>query len=124
MVLRIIIIVMSLLNAGYMVFDGTRALITGDYLRFKSGRHAGQLGPWSVLAEKAGIDPMSVLMKMIFLVVGVYGLVAVRAFAANKPNGWLLLLLFCVFSAWNLMFGTMSSLIVALLLVLYKFSRD
>jgi hypothetical protein len=115
---------MSLLNAGYMVFDGARAFLVGDYLRFKSGSHAGQLGPWSGLAESVGIDPMSPLMKMIFVIVGLYGLLALGAFTTNKPNGWLMLLLFCVFSSWNLMFGTMSSLIVALLLVLYKFSRD
>lgn len=111
---------MSLVHAGYMVFDGARALITGDYLRPQQGKYAGQLGPWAGVVENIGINPMSVFMKSIFLLVGLYGLVATGAFALNRKQGWLLLIIFSVASLWNMMFGTMSSIIVILLLVLYR----
>jgi hypothetical protein len=124
MVLKAIIIIMSLISSGYMAFDGLRAFITGDYLRFKNGEHAGELGPWTNIAEAMGIDPMSALMKSIFVIVGVYGLIATGAFAMNKKQGFLMLVIFCIASAWNLMFGTMSSVIVLLLLFLYKVGRN
>ena len=88
MVLRIIIILLSLLNAGYMAFDGARAFILGDYLRPSSGEYGGQLGPWSKLVAGLGIDPESSVMKAVFLVLGVYGLIAVALFAFKPQNSW------------------------------------
>ncbi len=120
MILRIIIILFSLLNAGYMTFDGGRALITGDYLRPKDGEYAGQLGPWHELASAIGIDPMSSLMKSIFLLLGIYGLVAIACFAFAPQSGWKLLLAFSILTLWNLMFGTMSSILVIILLLLWR----
>ena len=120
MVLRIIIIFLSLLNAGYMAFDGGLALLTGDYIRPKDGEYAGQLGPWNKIVSAIGIDPMSNLMKSIFLGIGIYGIIATLCFAFGVPAGWKMLLAFCILSAWNLMFGTMSSLLVIVLLVVWK----
>ncbi|MGH9904860.1 MAG: hypothetical protein ACRD8U_04645 [Pyrinomonadaceae bacterium] len=45
--LRSIIIVLAVLQAGWMTFDGARALIVGDYVTATSGEYAGQLGPWA-----------------------------------------------------------------------------
>lgn len=123
MVLKAIIIVISLINAGYMAFDGLRAFITGDYLRPESGEYAGMLGPWASLVQKIGTDPMSAFMKSVFVVIGIYGLIATAAYAANKKQGFLMLVIFCIASAWNLMFGTMGSIIVLLLLFLSRAAR-
>lgn len=38
--MRWLITILVLLNAGWMVFDGMRALLVGDYLTPKSGRTA------------------------------------------------------------------------------------
>ena len=120
MILKIIIILVSLLNAGFMAFDGARALITGDYIRPKDGAYAGQLGPWTKIMTGIGIDPMSTLMKSIFLVVGIYGIIAALSFAFNMRSGWKLLLVFAVLSLWNLMFGTMSSVLIIILLLVWR----
>ncbi|WP_276133921.1 hypothetical protein [Polluticoccus soli] len=120
MILRAIIIIMSLLHAAYMVFDGMRAFIVGDYVRPSSGKYAGQLGPWANIVERIGLDPMSPVMKSIFVILGLYGLFAAGAFAFNRNNGWTLIVIFCVATLWNLMFGTMSSILVLLLLFIYK----
>ena len=120
MVLRAIIFLLALLNAGYMAFDGGHALIKGDYIRPKDGEYAGQLGPWHKLASAIGIDPMSSLMKSIVLIVGVYGIIAVACFAFSPATGWKLLLVFSILTLWNLMFGTVSSILVIVLLLLWR----
>lgn len=120
MIIRAIIIIMSLLHAAYLVFDGMRAFIVGDYLRPSSGKYAGQLGPWTNVVEPIGLDPMSPVMKSIFVILGLFGLIATGAFAFGRSNGWLLLVIFCIATLWNLMFGTMSAILVLLLLFIYK----
>ncbi|MCL4704453.1 hypothetical protein KJ068_04780 [bacterium] len=41
--MRWLVATLVILNAGGMTFEGTRALIVGDYVTPKSGAHAGQL---------------------------------------------------------------------------------
>jgi hypothetical protein len=118
-----IIVFMSLINSGYMTFDGLRALITGDYIRPKTGEYAGQLGPWTKLAEKIGVDPMSTLMKSIFVLFGIVGLVLTVAFAIGTDGSWKAMLVFNICSSWNLFFGTASSVLQILLLILLKFLK-
>jgi hypothetical protein len=118
MLLRLIIILLSFLNAGYMAFDGGRALIKGDYIRPSDGEYAGQLGPWTNIVSAAGIDPMSSLMKSIFLLFGIYGLISVVVFIFNPRPGRKLLLAFSILTLWNLMFGTLSSILVILVLLI------
>ncbi|MFZ5553106.1 MAG: hypothetical protein ACOZCO_08335 [Bacteroidota bacterium] len=122
-VIKWIIVVLSLLNAGYMAVDGTKALTTGDYFRPSSGEYAGQLGPWTKLVEKIGIDPMSALMKSIFLVFGLAGLFITVAFAMNVSWSFKALLLFNIFCLWNLFFGTASCALQMILLLVYRWMR-
>ena len=60
-----VIVILVAFTAGWMLFDGTRALIVGDYVTPASGEYAGQLGPWSNLVKADGIEPLSTLMKLI-----------------------------------------------------------
>lgn len=57
---------LALFEAGWMAFDGVRALATGDYVTPSSGPYAGQLGPWSQVVSAVGIPPRSTAMKAIF----------------------------------------------------------
>ena len=63
-----IIVIVVTFTAGWMLFDGMRALIIGDYVTPKSGEYSGQLGPWSNLVKAIGNEPHSTLMKLIFVV--------------------------------------------------------
>lgn len=119
-IIKWIIVLMAVINAGYMTFDGARALITGDYIRPKSGEYAGQLGPWTKLAEKIGINPMSTLMKCIFVVFGITGLIITVAFAMNVSWSWKAMLIFNICSLWNLYFGTMSGTVQIILLIIFR----
>lgn len=120
MFIKWIIIIMAVLNFGYMAFDGSRALATGDYIRPTSGEYAGQLGPWSKAVQKIGINPESTAMKLIFVIWGIAGLAITVAFATGQPWGWKALLVMNICTLWYAMMGTMSGIIQILLLFLMK----
>ena len=114
---------MATLNFGFMVVDGGRALATGDYIRPKSGTHAGQLGPWAQAVEKVGINPESTPMKVIFVVWGLVGLYITLSFIQDKPWAWKAMLVVNIASLWYAMVGTFSSMIQIALLVISKLLR-
>ena len=116
LILKWVIILLAILNFGYMTFDGSRGLIVGDYVRPKTGTHAGQLGPWSKIVEKVGMNPESNLMKSIFLIWGIIGLVFAVSFAMNVEQAakYLLVISFC--SLWYLVPGTVLSILQIVLL--------
>lgn len=107
---------LAALEAGYMVVDGMRALVRGDYITPKSGRYAGQLGPWAGLVQRLGIDPRSAPMKWTFVLYGVAWLGIAIAFAAGAPWGWAAMLVAALGSLWYLVFGTVVSVVVLALL--------
>ncbi len=123
--LRWIIIVLAFVEAGWMTFDGTRALITGDYVTPKTGEYAGQLGPWTRLVSAVGIEPRSTLMKAIFVVYGAVWLVLIVCFFLGYRWAWWAMLLAAIGTLWYLWIGTITSLIIiTLLLILAGFHRN
>lgn len=119
-IIKWIIVFFSVLNTGYMLFDGMKALVTGDYIRSKNGEYAGQLGPWTKLVEKIGIDPMSAFMKSVFVLFGVVGLIITVGFAAEAEWGWKAMLIFNICCLWNLFLGTASSMFQVILLLMFR----
>lgn len=117
------IVALSLLNSGYMAYDGFRALTKGDYVRPESGEYAGQLGPWSKLVQSVGIDPMSSLMKIIFVVFGLAGIFITICFVLDLSWAWKAMLIFNIACCWNLLFGTASSIIQIILLLVLRSIR-
>lgn len=115
-----IIVFLALLNFGYMAFDGARALATGSYITPSSGEYKGKLGPWSRLVSAVGIEPEGRLMKTIFVIWGVVGIVIAILFLTDpfKYKTWLLVANIC--SLWYAIPGTASSLIQIILLSLMK----
>jgi hypothetical protein len=120
-IIKWIIIVMGLVNGAYMTFDGAKALITGDYLRPKEGEYAGQLGPWTKIVEPLGIDPMGAFMKSVFLVYGIAWLAVTACFILGFPWSWKAMLVLNILTLWNLFFGTASSAVQIVLLVILRF---
>ncbi len=114
---RSLVIVLALLQAGWMTFDGTRAFLVGDYVTPSSGEYAGQLGPWAKVVASVGIEPRSSLMKSIFVIYGVAWLIIISNFALNQAWGWLAMLIVAIGTLWYLPFGTISSIIQIVLLV-------
>jgi hypothetical protein len=118
MVWKWIIVLLTALDAGYMVFDGTRALVVGDYLTPSSGPHAGRLGPWASLVRGVGIDPRSTSMKAFFLAYGLAWLAAAACFAAGVRGAWWAMLILAAASLWYLVPGTVLGVSILVLLLL------
>jgi len=114
------IILLVALTAGWMLYDGTRALILGDYTTASTGEYAGQLGPWSNLVQALGIDPRSTLMKSIFVLYGLAGLVIVTCFALKRSWARRVLMAVCILGLWFLPIGTVFNLAALILLFLTR----
>ncbi len=111
-----VIVILVAFTAGWMLFDGTRALIVGDYVTQKSGEYAGQLGPWSNLVEAIGIEPRSTLMKSIFVIYGFISLAIVICFMLGLPWARMALIVICISGLWFLPIGTVTNLVALILL--------
>lgn len=103
-----------------MCYDGSRALIVGDYVRPESGEYAGQLGPWKHVAEAVSIDPESNLMKSVFLIWGGLGLIVTVSFAMNVRKAGRALAVMNIASLWYLVLGTASCIVQLILYGIYS----
>lgn len=117
--MRWIVVVLALVEGGWLAYDGSRALIVGDYVTPKEGRHAGQLGPWAHVVAAVGIKPRSTVMKAVHVSLGVPWLIVTTCFALQVPWSWAGMLICAVLGLWYLPFGTILSLAqIALLMLL------
>jgi hypothetical protein len=114
----ILIAFLSLTIAGFMLFDGLRALIIGDYIRPKGGDYAGKLGPWSVLVSKLGIDPESKFMKWVFVAYGIAGIIIIILFLSNLIDSSILVI-YLVCTLWYLTIGTILSVTTIILILVF-----
>lgn len=113
---RWIILGLVTFTAGWMLFDGTRALITGDYVTPQTGEYAGQLGPWAALVAAVGIEPRSTLMKSIFIAYGLTALIPALCFARGMAWARAALIVACVMGLWYAPVGTLTNVISLILL--------
>jgi hypothetical protein len=119
-IIKWIIVFLAVMNFGFMTFDGSRALIKGDYIRPQSGEHAGQLGLWSRLVKAIGINPESTTMKSVFLIWGIAGLLLTFCYVLNigwAKNGMIIM---NILSLWYLVPGTVISVLQIVLLLIRK----
>lgn len=112
-----VIVILVASTSGWMLFDGTRALVLGDYVTPKSGVYSGQLGPWSNLVRAIGIEPGSIFMKSIFVAYSLIALAAVVCFVARTSWSNTFLVIVCILGLWYLPIGTVANLIALILLL-------
>ncbi len=110
-------VVLIALTAGWVLFDGTRALIVGDYVTPKTGEYAGQLGPWVGAVKAIGIEPRSTLMKSVFVVYGLAALAISVCFIVGLPWARATLIVIAILGSWYLPVGTVANLIALILLI-------
>ncbi len=118
--LRSIIIILAVLQAGWMTYDGARAFIVGDFVTPTTGPYAGQLGPWTNIVRTVGIEPRSSLMKGIFVGHGIVWLIITSFFAQKLHWAWWAMLIAAIGALWYLTIGTVSSLFQIALLILMR----
>jgi hypothetical protein len=108
------------LVAGYMVVDGLTALIKGDYIRPRTGSHAGELGPWARIVSGLGIEPTSTGMKVLFVGYGTAWLVILGFYIAGAPWARAAMMMAAVGSLWYAPFGTLLGLVQIALLWIHR----
>jgi hypothetical protein len=116
--LKWLVVVLALIEGGWLAFDGGHALITGDYVTAASPEGPGQLGPWAKLVAAVGIEPRSTLMKGIHLGLGVGFLALTACFAFGLPWAPNAMILSAVLTLWYLPLGTLLSLVQIVVLLL------
>ena len=107
------VVALATAAAGWMVFDGVRALTVGDFVTVD-----GELGPWADLLDALGIDPRATAVKVFFVLYGAAWLFAVGAFASDLARSRAAMAVFAAGSVWYLALGTISSLVQLVLLSL------
>ena len=117
---KLIITFLVLLTAGWMLFDGSRALIVGDYVMETDGEYAGQLGPWANLMRGLGVDPRSTGMKIVFVVYGSLALASLWCYWAGYKWAASALMIVCFLGLWYLPFGTIANLVVLFLMMIRR----
>jgi len=110
--MRRFIAVLIIITAGWMVCDGTRALVVGDYVTPGSGPHAGLLGPWASVVQAVGLAPRSPAMKLIFVGYGLAYLAVLVAWLMRRPWARSALLVVAVLGLWYVPVGTVTNLVV------------
>ena len=100
-----------------MAFDGTRALMVGDFVTRTSGPYTGQLGPWRHLVERLGVNPRGTPMKVFFAAYGWTWLLVGLAFA--RGVGWArgAMMIAAAGTLWFLPLCTLLSIVQIVLLV-------
>ena len=73
---------LSVVQGGWMVFDGLRCLILGDYVRVN-----GQLGPWEAPLVARGIDPKS--FAGVFVVAGIVWIACAVGLVVRRRHWWI-----------------------------------
>jgi hypothetical protein len=115
-----LVVALIFVNAGWMTFDGVRALATGDYVTPKSGPRAGQLGPWSKVVAAVGLEPRSNVTKLLFISYGLVALAMLVCFTLRLPWAWTALLITAAAGLWYVPVGTLLNLVAIGLLIAFK----
>ena len=118
--IRVLILLCVLLEAGWMAFDGGRALIVGDYVTSESGPDRGEIGPWRHAVTAVGLDPRGTPMKVTFCVYGVGSLLLAVGFARGLAWSWTAMVVAAIGALWYLPLGTVLSGVQIVLLLTFR----
>jgi hypothetical protein len=116
-------VLLVFLNGAWMAFDGSRALLVGDYVTPKEGRYAGQLGPWAGLLSRLGVDPRSTPVKAAFVIYGLAVMAVSMAFLLHAAWARTALLVLGALGLWYLPFGTLVNLALLVVLIVPSMRR-
>lgn len=105
--------ILGVTSGGWMLFDGARRLLIGDYIRID-----GQLGPWRHLFSAIGVDPMTRGVAVIFIVCGLIRLCSTLGLIAGANWGWSAMLVSSFIILWYLPIGTVTAILTIIILLL------
>lgn len=108
-------VVLSVALGGWMIFDGVRALVVGDYFTPRSGPYAGSLGPWAGLVLRLGIDPRSTAMKVLFVGFGIAWLLVAAGLVFGTAGILQISIVLSFATLWYVPIGSAIALVVLVL---------
>lgn len=108
----------------WLLYDGIRAFIVGDFTTPKKGAYAGQLGLWSHVILALGLDPQSPLVKAVHVTLGLMWVTSAISLLLGTAWAWWGLLICAITSLWYLPVGTVVAVVQILLLVVFMRSGN
>jgi len=120
--LRFAVILLVVLEAGWITFDGAQALRTGVYLKPRLGAYGGRVGEWTRVASVLGARPASTRAKWTLIGYGIAWLCAAFAFARGAGWAWWVLFVFAGGALWYSILAV--PLFLAQMLLLIAVRRD
>lgn len=112
MIIKVIIILLALLNGGWMIFDGCHVIKKGKYFGPETP------GPWRKIIESCGINPFAI--GPFFVALGILWFIASIALVTGVAWGWFALFATSIATLWYIKIGTLLSIITIILLVIFK----
>lgn len=113
-----VVVILAILTGGWMAFDGSWALASGDYLTAANGSYAGQLGPWAQVVTSVGLQPRSMPVEALIAGYGLLALAMGVCFALRLSWAWRGMLAISALGLWYLPVGTAAGLVTLVLLLL------
>jgi hypothetical protein len=110
--MKVLIVILGLLNGGYMLFDGIYVMLKGKYIGPEKP------GPWANLFYKLKIDVFN--LGPLFIAFGLLWLFWLYSLLTNQSWTSALGILTCILTLWYLPIGTIFSLIILLILLFAK----
>jgi hypothetical protein len=110
--MKIVLIIIGLLNGGYMFVDGVFVMLKGKFIGPEKP------GPWAHFFYKLNIDVLK--LGPVFITYGVLWLLWVYALWTNQSWTYIFGLLISLFTIWYLPVGTLFSLIIIFILLIMK----
>jgi hypothetical protein len=109
---KIAITLLGLLNSGFMLLDGIFVTIKGKYIGPEKP------GPWAEIFYKLHIDVFK--LGWLFILFGLLWLIWIFALWTNKDWTYSYGLLISILTLWYLPIGTLFSIIVLTILLIWK----
>ena len=110
--MKIIVTLLGLLNGVYMLSDGIFVLLKGKYIG------PDKPGPWAIIFYKFNINVFK--LGPVFIVLGLLWLIFLFGLWTNQHWAWLTGLTICILTLWYVPVGTITSVVILMLLLTFK----
>lgn len=110
--MKVLISILGLLNGAYRLIDGIHVIFKGKYIGPEKP------GSWAYLFEKLGLDVSK--LGPVFVIYGLVWLFWLFSLLTNQPWTFKLGLAVSVLTFWYLPVGTLSSMLILIILLVGK----
>jgi len=110
--MKLFLIIVSFINAGYMLADGIFVLLNGKYIGPE------KQGPWASLFSKLNID--AIQLGPLFITYGVLWFLFIYSIQSQQTWASTFGISLAIATLWYLPFGTLISTLTIIMLLFFK----